>query len=107
MLWLERQVVAALPTTDRPEVLASIRDFVDTSLSAMPEHLRLGVAGESVVLGAWVRLRHREPDAATVRRQVTSWEANPISFIRQYARLLTSLVLFAEQEHLAEKSATS
>ena len=56
---------------------------------------------------AWVRLRHREPDAATVRRQVTSWETNPISFIRQYARLLTSLVLFAEQEHLAEKSPTS
>ena len=98
MLWLERQVVAALPTTERPDVRASIRDFVDGSLRAMPEHLRLGIAGESVVLGAWFRVRTRDADPATVRRQVGRWETSSISVIRQYARLLTSLVLFAEQE---------
>jgi hypothetical protein len=101
MLWLERQVVAALPTTDRPDVVGSIRDFVDGSLRAMPEHLRLGIAGESVVLGAWLRLRTRDPDVAAVRRQVGRWETSRISVIRQYARLLSSLVLFAEQETIA------
>jgi hypothetical protein len=101
MLWLERQVVEALPTTDSPAIRASITEFVDGSLRAMPEHLRLGIAGESLVLGAWFRLRARNPDVTAVRRQVTRWETSHISFIRQYARLLTSLVLFAEQENAA------
>jgi hypothetical protein len=100
MLWLERQIVAALPTTDEPATRAAIERFVDTSLRAMPEHLRLGITGESLVLGAWLRGRGPDPDAETVRRAVAGWETSSISVIRQYARLFTSLVLFAEQEHL-------
>jgi len=99
MLWLERQIVTALPSTEVPDAREAIRSFVESSLAAMPQHLRLGVAAESVALGAWVRVRGRT-DRGSVRRSFAGWETSRISLIRQYARLLGSLVLFAEQEHL-------
>jgi len=68
-------------------------------LAAMPQHLRLGVALESVGLGLWVRLRHGlDPDATAIRRSMTGWEHNPVGVVRQYPRLMSSLVLFAQHE---------
>jgi hypothetical protein len=100
MLWFERRVVTTL-TRDlderhRPQVF----DYVDTALRSMPEYLRAGVAAESVALGAFPRLR-----AACGRledRDVTRWlarlDASPVDPVRQYVRLLSSLVLFAREE---------
>jgi hypothetical protein len=46
-----------------------------------------------------VRLRHgRDPDPAVIRRSMSGWEQNPIGVVRQYPRLLSSLVLFAQHE---------
>lgn len=103
MLWLERRAVGALTTppgiaaTDDPE--ATYR-FVGASLAAMPRHLRLGTAALSALLGAWVRLRHGpDPDPAHLREHLTAWLHSPLGPVRQYARLLASLTLFAAEEH--------
>jgi hypothetical protein len=100
MLWLERRLVDALPSTADPAGREAVSSFVETSLRAMPEHLRLGVAGESVLLSAWVRATGRGGDAA-LREEFARWETSRIGLLRQYARLIGSLVLFAEQEHAA------
>jgi hypothetical protein len=99
MLWLEDRVVSALAGEDDVRTGGAISAFVGSSLAAMPQHLRLGVAVESLGLGAWMRLRHgRDPDAAAIRRSISGWERNPIGVVRQYPRLLSSLVIFAQQE---------
>ncbi len=99
MFWLEGRVVTALAGDDDQRTGGAITTFVDTSLAAMPQHLRFGVALESVGLGMWVRLRHGpNPDAAAIRRSMTGWEHHPIGVVRQYPRLLSSLVLFAQHE---------
>lgn len=99
MLWLERRVVTALAGPDDTRTHGAISDFVDTSFAAMPQHLRLGVIGESLMLGCYVRLRHGpDPTPDAIRGVVDRWDHNPISVIRQYARLLSSLVIFAQQE---------
>ena len=67
--------------------------------ASMPEHLRLGVAGESIVLGsgAWLarRLGSRRSLARPDRRRGSTAASAPI---RQYVRLLSSLVIFADEE---------
>jgi hypothetical protein len=100
MLWLERRVVAAL-TRDidvqfRPQVTA----YVDAALRSMPEYLRAGVAAESVVLGAPARLLDATGrlDDTTLHRVLDRLERSPIDPVRQYVRLLSSLVLFAQEE---------
>jgi hypothetical protein len=99
MFWLEGRVVDAIAGEDDARTGGAITEFVDSSLAAMPQHLRLGVALESLGLGAWVRLRHGpNPDADAIRRSITGWEHNPIGVVRQYPRLLSSLVIFAQQE---------
>jgi hypothetical protein len=99
MLWLERHVVAAMTGDDDTLHAGAISEFVATSLAAMPQHLRLGVALESTGLGTWVRLRHgAHPDPATIRRCLHTWERFPIGVVRQYPRLFSSLVLFAKYE---------
>lgn len=99
MLWLERRVVTALAGPDDTRTHGAISEFVDTSFAAMPQHLRLGVVGESIALGVYVRLRHGpHPTAEAIRGVLDQWENNPVSVIRQYARLLSSLVVFAQQE---------
>jgi hypothetical protein len=99
MFWLEGRVVSALAGEDDDRTRGAISAFVGSSLAAMPQHLRLGVALESLGLGAWVRLRHGpNPDAAAIRRQIAGWEHHPIGVVRQYPRLLSSLVIFAQQE---------
>ena len=101
MLWLEQCVVAALAGADDLRTDGAISEFVRSSFAAMPQHLRLGVAGESLVLGAWVRVRHgSQPSPDSMRRALSSWEHSPVGVIRQYARLLSSLVIFAQQETL-------
>ncbi len=74
--------------------------FVDGSLGDLPAHLRLGIAGASVLLEAVTRAGHggRIPDDATLRDLSDRWATNPFTPVRQYARLLSSLVLFADQE---------
>jgi hypothetical protein len=99
MFWLEGRVVTALAGDDDQRTGGAITTFVDTSLAAMPQHLRLGVALESVGLGMWVRLRHGpDPDPAAIRRSMTGWEHHPVGVVRQYPRLMSSLVLFAQHE---------
>jgi hypothetical protein len=69
-------------------------------LESMPEHLRAGVAAESIALGSWSWLENRAGrlSADRVRARVTRWKTSRIDVIRQYVRLLNSLVLFAENE---------
>lgn len=102
VLGFERRVVEALMRPDLPEsVRRAVVEHVDLSLRAMPEHLRLGVVGESILLGFSERVgRGFGPaDAETLRGRVDAWRTSRIDLIRQYVRLLGSLVLFAEEEY--------
>lgn len=98
MLPFERRVVACLTRTSDPERRTAIAAYVSDSLAAMPEHLRAGVATSSVGLGTWVRLRGGTRDDARLRNHLAAWEAHPVDVVRQYVRLMHSLVLFAEIE---------
>lgn len=93
MLGLEREVVASLLTVSEPDVRARVESWVDGSLRTMPEHLRAGVAVQSLVFGAAFRLLRIRGD-----RAVSLLERSPLMPMRQYVRLLRSLVLFGEQE---------
>lgn len=103
MLWLEREVVGALTDSGDPQVRSSVEAFVDGSLRDMPEHLRAGVAGESLLLGAYVAAlrglgRLPSGDRSALREHLDAWEASRIGVVRQYVRLMKSLVVFAEHE---------
>jgi hypothetical protein len=101
MLWFEREVVAALLDTDDPAVRSSVEAFVNGSLRDKPEHLRLGVAGESIVLGAYVELLRalgRLDGDQALRALLRSWETGRIGVVRQYVRAMRALVIFAENE---------
>jgi hypothetical protein len=108
MLWFERDVVAALVSTDDARVRASVEAFVDGSLRDKPEHLRLGVAGESILLGVYVAalraLGRLDGDDALAAR-LHSWETGPIGVVRQYVRAMKSLVIFAENELAGSRAA--
>ena len=93
MLGFERRIVAALTTATDPDLRAGVAAWVDDTLRDMPEHLRLGIVVESVGLWLWAAVR-RTDDAALIR----SFESSPLWPVRQYARLLKGLVIFAEQE---------
>ena len=101
MLWFERQVVGTLmnPTLD-PAARSAVESYVATTLQSMPEQLRAGVAAESIVLGGWSWLEDRvgRLDERRLRARVAGWKTSKIDPIRQYVRLLQSLVLFAENE---------
>jgi hypothetical protein len=100
MLKAERRVVAALTDhLDEPR-RAVIAGGVDNALRSMPEHLRAGVAAESLLLTAVLltaRARGRL-DADAVRRVLESWERSRIGVLRQYPRAFSSLVLFIDCE---------
>jgi hypothetical protein len=101
MLWLEREVVASLVSPDLGvEQRSAVERYVDDSLRSMPEHLRAGVAAESMVFGAWPRLRQvlGRYDRRSMDTRVERWKASRFDVVRQYVRLLHSLVLFAEHE---------
>jgi hypothetical protein len=100
MLWLERRVVSTL-TRDidarfRPQVTA----YVDAALRSMPEYLRAGVAAESLLLGIVPRALDAlgRLDDDSLQRGLELLERSPIDPVRQYVRLLSSLVLFAQEE---------
>jgi hypothetical protein len=93
VLRFERQVVEALSTTRDPEALAAVAEWVDGSLSSMPELLRAGVALASVALGAWSRVAGKSGVAL-----IESLEESPLPPVRMHLRLLRSLVLFGDLE---------
>ena len=101
MLWLEREVVATLvsPTLDDHQ-RAEIETYVDDSLRSMPEHLRAGVAAESLLFGVWPRLQDLlgNYDRGFMNARLERWKTSRFDAVRQYVRLLHSLVLFAEHE---------
>ena len=91
------------PTLD-PELRIAVEDYVDETLRSMPEHLRAGVAAESLVFGATSRVKAAlgRLDPAQLAARVGGWKTSSIDPIRQYVRLLQSLVLFAEHELATE-----
>ena len=101
MLWFERQVVGTLmsPSLDA-DTRTAVESYVATTLHSMPEHLRAGVAAESIVLGGWSWLEDRvgRLDERRLRTRVARWKTSKLDPIRQYVRLLDSLVVFAENE---------
>src|SRR5437588_13071445 len=101
MLWFERQVVATLvnPALDE-RVRNSVESYVDNTLRSMPEYLRAGVAAESLLFGAWPRIASSfgRLDPADVKPRIERWSTSRLDPLRQYVRLLHSLVLFAENE---------
>src|SRR3954447_2436931 len=102
MFWLEGRVVSALAGDDDVRTGGAISHYVATTLAAMPQHLRLGVALESIGLGMITRMRFGlRPDDDAMHRAIAGWERFPVGLVQLYPRLLTSLVLFAQQE-LAE-----
>ena len=93
MLRFERQVVATFLTVPDQPVRDAVEEFVDGTLSDMPEHLRAGVMAESIAFGTLVRVW---PGGLA---PLLAWlERSPIGLVRQYVRLFRGLVLFAEQE---------
>ena len=93
MLAFERRFVDALLTTDDPAVRNRVQAWVDGSLRTMPQHLRLGVVGETLLLAGWSSVARPDLD-----RLPSQLDRSPLMPLRQYARLFRSLVLFAEQE---------
>jgi hypothetical protein len=103
MLWFEREVVGALISSPDQQLRSSVEGFVDGSLRDWPEHLRLGVAGESVLLGTYVAALRRvgrlaPGDRAGLRELIDRWEESPIGLLRSYVRAMKSLVILAEHE---------
>jgi hypothetical protein len=98
MLWLERQVVATLASDVDHRRRIALEGYVDGVLRAMPEHLRFGVAAESIVLGGGELLARRLGSRRSLADRLVSWEHSRIGPIRQYVRLLSSLVIFAGEE---------
>jgi hypothetical protein len=79
---------------------AAVESYVSGTLHSMPEHLRAGVLAESLALGSrsWIELRAGRFDRDRLHARLTRWKHSSIDPIRQYVRLLESLVLFAENE---------
>jgi len=91
VLGFERRVVAALVDGGDPVLRAGVESWVETSLDALPDHVRLGIRAQSVVLGVWYRTR---PDGVLVGRL----QASPLWPVRGYLRAIRSLVLMAQHE---------
>jgi hypothetical protein len=91
MLRFERQLLASMVGHLDDDDRETVSTYVAGALAGLPEHLRLGVAAESLALGAWARVR---PGIA----HLAPLETSPLGPVRMYARLMRSLVLFAEQE---------
>jgi len=105
MLPYERRVVDALLTSDDPARRRAVVDHVGATLAAMPEHLRAGIAGETVLLTTWTAVRRRGRPPVLVDE--LAWlEHHPLGLVRQWVRALRSLVLLAELEMLDADDAT-
>ncbi len=93
MLEYERKLVDALSTTTDPADRSAVVAWVESSLQAMPEVLRAGVAIGSIVLGVWARaLGKRGADL------VAALESSSLPPVQMHLRLLRSLVLFGDLE---------
>ncbi len=80
MLWFEREVVGALIRSEDRAVRSPVEAFVDESLRDKPEHLRLGLVGESIVLGGYagaLRALGRLDGDHPLRELLDSWETGP------------------------------
>jgi hypothetical protein len=101
VLWFEREVVGTLIQSRDPAVRSSVEGFVDGSLRDMPEPIRLGVIGETLLLGAYAAGRRalgRLDGDDALAGLVESWETSRVGVLRQYVRMMKSLVVFAENE---------
>ena len=78
----------------------AVESYVSTTLKSMPEHLRAGVVAESIVLGGWSWIADRvgRRDERRLHTRVARWKISKLDPIRQYVRLLDSLVVFGENE---------
>ena len=104
MLWFEREVVQALGSAPDQETRSAVEAFVDGSLQAMPEPARLGVLAETLLFGTYARLltltgRLTGPD--DLRALLDGWEESRIGIVRLYVHMFRSLVLFGENELVA------
>jgi hypothetical protein len=93
VLRIEAELVDALTVATEPDRRRAVLDWVEGSLSAMPDVLRFGVAAGSLGIAAWARARGLRGPAL-----VAALEASPLSPVRQHLRLMRSLVLFADAE---------
>jgi hypothetical protein len=102
MLRFEREVVTALGSAPDQPTRSAVEGFVDGSLRAMPELIRLGVLGESFLFTAYAKLLavvgRPLDDPEALRRQLDAWEGSRIGVVRQYVHMFRSLVVFAENE---------
>jgi hypothetical protein len=102
MLRFEREVVTALGSAPDQPTRSAVEVFVDGSLKAMPELIRLGVFGETILFTAYAKLlglAGRPLDSPEdLRRQLDAWESSRIGVVRQYVHMFRSLVVFAENE---------
>jgi hypothetical protein len=101
MLRFEREVVTALGNALDQPTRGAVEAFVDGTLRAMPEPVRAGVLGETILLSAyvgWLRLAGRLETPTDLRLKLDAWETSRISYLRQYVHMFRSFVLFAENE---------
>jgi len=103
MLWFERQVVTTLTANLDEGLRAEVEAYVDETLRAMPEHLRAGMAADSVGLGAWKRGRAAAGRTAP-RASLNRLEPSRLDPGRQHAGHVRSLVQLASYD-LAQQPA--
>jgi hypothetical protein len=97
MLPYERRVVDALIGSDDPGLRRAVSEHVSLTLAAMPELIRGGLMGETVLLTTWSTARRRGRPIEPVDE--LAWlDGHPIGLVRQWVRALRSLVLLAEAE---------
>ena len=104
MLPYERRVVEALLTSDDPELRQEVVAYVGATLAAMPEVLRTGLVGETILLGTWSAVRRRRSSATDATADIAWLDGHPVGLVRQWVRALRSLVLLAEQELLQARA---
>ena len=100
MFWLEGRVVTALAGDDDQRTGGAITTFVDIVArrdAPAPPARRGGRVRSGSARGSG-SATVADPDRAAIRRSMTGWEHHPVGVVRQYPRLLSSLVLFAQHE---------
>jgi hypothetical protein len=99
VLWLEERIVDVLTADQAPDRRREIERYVDGSLDAMPAVLRLGVGAISIALGVPTRVASLVTKGQTATAYaIRACAKSRIDILRQYERLLNSLVVFAALE---------